>query len=59
MLEVQRAVSTLVRDILTAIAAFVLVTALAMLLGASSLGVAATFGQIAFAGTVLWVMLRR
>ncbi|MEI6446302.1 MAG: hypothetical protein WCO96_00310 [Actinomycetes bacterium] len=51
--------NTVARDILTAIAVFVVVTAVAMLIGASSLGVAATFGQIAFAGAVLWLMLRR
>lgn len=51
--------STLVRDILTVLAVFVVVTGLAMLLGASSLGVAATFGQIAFAASLLWVMLKR
>ena len=49
----------MLRDLLTIFGAFMLATALAMAFGASSLGVALTFGQIAFAGTLLAVMLRR
>ena len=49
----------LLRDLLTIFGAFALATAIAAIAGASSLGVALTFGQIAFAGTLVWVMLRR
>ena len=37
---------------------FVGVTAIAELLGAANLGTAATFGELAFAATLLWVLLR-
>lgn len=47
------------RDLLTMVGAFVLASALAGALGASSLGTALAFGQIAFAGSVVYVMLRR
>ena len=40
------------------IAAFTLGTVLALLLGASNLGLALTFGQIAFAATLVWVVLK-
>ena len=49
----------MLRDSLTVLAAFLLGTAVSALLGASSLGVALTVGQIAFAGTLTWVLLRR
>jgi hypothetical protein len=39
--------------------AFVLGTLLAELLGATNLGTALTFGQLAFAATVVWVSVRR
>ena len=35
------------------------VTAIAALLGAANLGTAATFGQIAFAAALVWVLLKR
>ena len=38
--------------------AFLAVTALAALLGASGLGTAMAFGQIGFAGALVWVLLR-
>ena len=38
---------------------FLAVTALASLLGAANLGTAATFGQIAFAIGLVYVLLRR
>jgi hypothetical protein len=38
---------------------FLAVTGLAMLLGAANLGTAATFGQIAFAIGLVYVLLRR
>jgi hypothetical protein len=41
-----------------ALLVFVIVTALAELLGATNLGTAATFGQIAFLATCLFLMLR-
>ncbi|MDP4603004.1 MAG: hypothetical protein NWQ82_05385 [Solirubrobacteraceae bacterium] len=40
------------------IAAFTLGTVLALLLGASSLAIAFSFGQIAFAATLVWVLLK-
>lgn len=40
-------------------AVFVAVTLLALALGATNLGTAATFGQIAFAGTLVWLLLKR
>ncbi|WDT94288.1 hypothetical protein JDY09_03275 [Thermoleophilum album] len=40
------------------LAAFAAATALAQLLGAANLGTAATFGQIAFAAALVWVLLR-
>jgi hypothetical protein len=39
-------------------AAFVLGTLIALLLGAASLGIALTFGQIAFAAVLVWVLLK-
>ena len=41
------------------LAAFVLGSALAGVLGAVDLGTALAFGQIAFAASVVYVMLRR
>ncbi len=38
--------------------AFVVATALAALLGAANLGTAMAFGQLAFAATLVWVLLR-
>lgn len=40
------------------IAAFAAGTLLALLLGASNLGTAMAFGQLAFAGVLVWVLLR-
>jgi hypothetical protein len=39
--------------------AFILASALAGVLGAANLGTALAFGQIAFAATVVYVMLTR
>ncbi|MFI4985604.1 MAG: hypothetical protein ACHP93_03110 [Solirubrobacterales bacterium] len=47
------------RDLLTMVAAFVLASALAGALGASNLGTALSFGQIAFAIAVVYVLLKR
>jgi hypothetical protein len=47
------------RDLLVIAGAFVLASALAGALGASNLGTALSFGQIAFAIAVVYVMVRR
>ncbi len=47
------------RDLLIMLAAFVLASALAGALGAVNLGTALAFGQIGFAASVVYVMLRR
>jgi hypothetical protein len=47
------------RDLLTIFGAFVLTSALAAALGAANLGTALAFGQIAFAASVVYVMLKR
>jgi len=47
------------RDLLTMVGAFVLASALAGALGASNLGTALAFGQIAFAIAVVYVLLKR
>lgn len=44
-------------DLLKVVCAFAAGTGIALLLGAASLGTALTFGEIAFAGAVLWVIL--
>ncbi len=40
-------------------AVFAAVTLIALALGATNLGTALTFGQIAFAGTLVWLLLTR
>ena len=40
-------------------AVFVAVTLIVLALGATNLGTAATFGQIAFAGALVWLLLTR
>jgi hypothetical protein len=50
---------TIRRDLLIVLGAFVAATAIALLAGAKNLGTALTFGQIAFAAALLFVMLRR
>jgi hypothetical protein len=47
------------RDLLMMVGAFVLASALAGALGATNLGTALAFGQIAFAVSVVYVMLKR
>ncbi|HTA15636.1 MAG TPA: hypothetical protein VK781_12345 [Solirubrobacteraceae bacterium] len=47
------------RDLLTMVGAFVLASALAGALGAVDLGTALAFGQIAFAASVVYIMLKR
>ena len=46
-------------DTLIVLAAFVLVSALAGLLGAANFGTALAFGQIGFALALVYVLLRR
>ncbi len=40
------------------LAAFVVGTLIALLFGAASLGIALTFGQLAFAATLVWILLK-
>jgi hypothetical protein len=47
------------RDLLLVVAAFVLASALAGALGAANLGTALAFGQMGFALTLVYVLLRR
>jgi len=47
------------RDLLIMFGAFVLASALAGALGATNLGTALAFGQIAFAVSVVYVLLKR
>jgi hypothetical protein len=46
-------------DLLLMLAAFASATAVAALLGAANFGTALTFGQIAFAAALCWILLRR
>jgi hypothetical protein len=50
---------SMARDLLTMVGAFVLASALAGALGAPNLGTALSFGQIAFAVAVVYVLLKR
>jgi hypothetical protein len=47
------------RDLTIMFGTFVLASALAAALGAVNLGTALAFGQIGFAGSVVYVMLKR
>ncbi len=49
---------TTITDLALLAAAFAGATALAALLGAANFGTALTFGELAFAGTLMWVLLR-
>ena len=51
--------SSVVLDLLILLATFVVVSALAGLLGATNLGTALTFGTIAFAAVLVGLMLKR
>ncbi|HEY5143927.1 MAG TPA: hypothetical protein VII98_10540 [Solirubrobacteraceae bacterium] len=46
-------------DLVLMLSAFVLATALAAALGAANFGTALAFGQMAFAATLVYVLLRR
>jgi hypothetical protein len=48
-----------VRDVGILLGVFVAATALAELFGAVNMGTALTVGQLAFAATLAWVLLRR
>ena len=52
-------IKDVIKGILGLLAVFVAVTAVAWVLGAANLGTAATFGQIAFAAALVWVLLKR
>jgi hypothetical protein len=52
-------VADTVRDLLIVLGAFAAATAIAAALGAPNFGTALTFGQLAFAGALVWVLLRR
>jgi hypothetical protein len=47
------------RDLAVLIAVFAIVTAVAELLGAANFGTALTFGQIAFAAALVWILVAR
>jgi hypothetical protein len=47
------------RDLLTIVGAFVAASVLAEALGATNLGTALAFGQMALAATTVYVLLRR
>jgi hypothetical protein len=49
----------MVRDLLTIFGAFVAASLLAGALGATNLGTALAFGQMAFAATTVYVILKR
>ena len=50
--------NTTVHDLGLMFAAFWAVTGLAALLGAANFGTALTFGELAFMGTLIWVLMR-
>lgn len=47
------------RDLLVLLLVFAIVTAIAAALGAANFGTALTFGQIAFAGALVFILLKR
>jgi hypothetical protein len=49
----------MVRDLLMMVGAFVLASAVAGVLGAPNLGTALAFGQMAFAASTVYVLLKR
>jgi hypothetical protein len=52
-------VSRTAQDLLLLAASFAATTAIAAALGAANFGTALTFGELAFAVTLMWVLLRR
>lgn len=51
--------STVAKDLLTMLAAFAVASALAGAFGAANLGTALAFGQIGFAISLVYVMVKR
>jgi hypothetical protein len=47
------------RDLLTLAGGFAVPSAVAELVGATNLGTAFAFGQMGFAGTLVWLLVRR
>jgi hypothetical protein len=47
------------RELLILVAAFAAASAVAAVLGAANTGTAFFFGQLAFAATVVWIIVRR
>lgn len=47
------------RDLAIVLGAFAAVTLVALAVGATNLGTALAFGQMAFAAVLMWVLLRR
>jgi uncharacterized membrane protein (DUF485 family) len=47
------------RDLAVILAAFILATLIAEIAGATNFGTALTFGQMAFAGALVFVLVRR
>jgi hypothetical protein len=52
-------VKTIRIDLLILLAAFVAVTLIALAVGATNLGTALAFGQLAFAGALVYVLVKR
>ena len=49
----------MIRQLALLLGVFALATAIAALLGAKNFGTALTFGQLAFAATLVWVLVKR
>jgi hypothetical protein len=47
------------RDVLLLLAVLVVVTGIALALGATNFATAATFGEIAFAAVLVWILVKR
>jgi hypothetical protein len=52
-------VKTIRIDLLILLVAFVVVTLVALAVGATNLGTALAFGQLAFAGALVYVLVKR
>lgn len=50
---------TNIQNLLIMLAAFLVVTLVAVVLGAANTGTAMTFGQLAFAGALVFVLVKR
>lgn len=49
----------MIRQLALLLGVFALATAIAAILGATNFGTALTFGQLAFAATLVWVLVKR